>query len=376
MDDDDPPSDETEQNFEFEEITTMPMSDSHSGDLSSFQFRLEPSSSNSTSLTFPFTVVTSSSSSPSQSLNIINADYNNSNGRNNGTLVFRQQQQQPRLQFQSTNSISGAQKRKLSAQDPLLTTTTTTLSDSDQADPHIPTISKRPKLVINLYEPELGYEFGCLLKDDVTSVQMSHMIPYEEDYLLRALDREEIPFKVLHHLSPFLKWKRGHLLAQIRDYRRFSSGLRPQMAAQPIQKRNSISSRNNNNNSLATAGASRRSAPVITELTLRPTTQSILSDFEDIVGTCVKKWRRNKSTQSGSEDEEQQDDTDDELEDSDYDIDLIDGGGGDPEDDCNHLSYEQRLELEKELINKTSGPLCLDPSPKVNLIQNRIQFER
>src|SRR5687768_13063141 len=70
---------------------------------------------------------------------------------------------------------------------------------------------KRPRLLLNLYDEAVGYEFGALAADEVTVSSLSPLIPYSEDDLLRAVDAEELPSRVLKALEPHLIFRRGAL---------------------------------------------------------------------------------------------------------------------------------------------------------------------
>lgn len=365
--------DSSENNYEFEEITTMPLE----SDLHPFQLTPNSNSNSNSGLSFPFTVTTTGG--------VLTATVSTPSLTTNGGFILK-----PQNPLQSPPPASSAVKRKL-------TTKSMSLPEPLLSPDPPPPLQKRPKLLINLYETEVGYEFGALLPDHRSPSQMSHLIPYSETYLLRALDREEIPTKVLSHLAPILRWRRGHLLAQVRDYRRFSS------ATQVVPNKLGAKGRGAGVNSPHQYRVLKRSNPVVTEVVLRPCSASRLTDFESLLSRATKPgrghWKRarigtnsvpnlppsppaikggskflpnNRSRwPSSSEDENEEDSV---LEDSDYELELEEGGGGAKESGA--LSYEQRLELEKEFINKTSGPLCLHPSPKVARIQNRAQFER
>jgi hypothetical protein len=216
---------------------------------------------------------------------------------------------------------------------------------------------KRPKLLVNLYEESKGYEVGCLFDDNEEGLptddesKMSHMsklIPYSEDELLQCIDREEVP---LRHTLPNpgkhqeVVWNGGQVVAQIRDYRRFVERLK----------------------NLGGPNKKPCRVPTIKEVLLRPATQSILRDFNTLLEESVRDRESWLSQRQSLEQPDEEGDSDYEYE---VDVDASCGV------EANTLTHDQRLELEKEFVNRTGGSVCLDPSPVVGLIANRIQFER
>lgn len=248
-----------------------------------------------------------------------------------------------------------------------------------------PSKSKKAKLIVNLYPEEQGYSFGYHVPGS-NECSESHPIPYSERYLLESIDQEQIPHKVLCKLEDkdgvYLMRYRNQVVAEIRDYRKStsfpfdisSSTSSNNSHHQPSDNRNNNSTVMANGNLSSGSGGSDEKKPIVKQVMLRPTTESLLCDFDMLVEKAHQDrggWNTvlGQSKVSGDVTHLLGDGSDSECE---YEVDL----NASERPTCNYLSYEQRLDLERKFVNKTAGPLCLDPSPEVNLIANGTQYEK
>lgn len=256
-------------------------------------------------------------------------------------------------------------------------------SDDESAINIGPSKSKKAKLVVNLYSEDHGYSFGyCVPGSNEWSE--SHAIPYSERYLLDSIDAEQIPNKMLCKLEDregvYLMRYRNQVVAEIRDYRKSMSTSYASVTATIGRNNLSVQPTPNGNLSLVNGNITENESqkgqkkPVIKQVMLRPTTESLLCDFDMLVEKGLqdrKGWNAvfRQSFGSGDVSHLVPDGSDSEYE---YEVDL----DASQKNNCNSLTYDQRLELEKKFVNETAGPLCLDPSPQVGLIANRMQFEK
>ena len=206
---------------------------------------------------------------------------------------------------------------------------------------------RNPVLIVNLYAPKLGYTYCAYVPGEGVHPP-SHLIPYCEKYLLDSIDMGVIPTKLLTKLEErdgiYLIKNGNQVISEIRDYRRFPS--------------------------------TSRSKPVVRQVILTQSTQSVLADVEVVIEKSLadrrgwKKVRRLKEKErmknnrsesgSGSDSGSETDEEEERLNSKSHD----------------KLTYDERMEIEKSVVNATAGPICLDPSPAVGLITNRLQYSR
>lgn len=256
------------------------------------------------------------------------------------------------------------------------------LSIEDESDDETsvnvgPSKSKKAKLIVNLYPEEQGYSFAYQVPGS-DECSESHSIPYTERYLLDSIDLEQIPHKMLLKLEDregvHLMRYRNQVVAEIRDYRKSIPSQAPSVPRFVPQTVTSGSSNILLNGTLSRTNEQNSKKPVVKQVMLRPTTESLLCDFDQIVEKAHEDrggWNAvlRQSLVSGDLSHMSRDGSDSEYE---YEVDLE----ASQNNHCNFLTFEQRLELEKKFVNQTAEPICLDPSPQVGLIANRMQYEK
>ncbi|CAL8104562.1 unnamed protein product [Orchesella dallaii] len=250
-------------------------------------------------------------------------------------------------------------------------------SDDESAVNIGPSKSKKAKLVVNLYPEDEGYSFGYQLPGSKDCSE-SHVIPYSERYLLDSIDAQQIPHKMLCRMEDRqgvnLMRYRNQVIAEIRDYRKTML-----LPTQNLNSSSTLPSTVMNGSASSalingSASESEKQKPVVKQVMLRPTTESLLCDFDMLVEKALDDragWSAllRQSINKNDVSHLVADGSDSDFE---YEVDLEES----QLNKSNYLTYDQRLELEKNFINQTAGPLCLDPSPEVGIIANRIQFEQ
>ncbi|XP_074650481.1 uncharacterized protein LOC141905506 isoform X2 [Tubulanus polymorphus] len=149
-------------------------------------------------------------------------------------------------------------------------------------------------LVLNLYPGNEGY--SLMLRGRNGGDSETVRLPYEESEFLEYVDVEQLPpilVDLLERAQANIFYS-GCVIVEIRDYRRSTNNL--------------CDSRH---------------------VLLRPTTQTLLCDINNMT-----------------------------------------------HDDAFNWTQDEKFQLESQLLLATEEPLCLDPSPSVGLINNRIQYEK
>jgi len=260
-------------------------------------------------------------------------------------------QQHPPPPPANTNQPSSSSKRKDTRVPPD--------GPSSSSNPFIRN-SKRPKLVINLHESRRGYDVALKPpttedsddeEDDKTSLVplTSHTIPYTDyDPFLEALNHSSIPPSVTFEdkISSFpssLYGPGGTICAQVRDYRRFKERLKNLGRIARVPQRKNI--------------------------LLKPSPVSLEKDFQTILAQSVVDTMLYKAKALAQDGED--------FDDSDYEVESEEDEDDDERKRPATISYDQKLELEKEFINATGGPVCLDPGRggTVAALENRRQWE-
>ncbi|ERE65124.1 protein FAM48A-like protein [Cricetulus griseus] len=174
-----------------------------------------------------------------------------------------------------------------------------------------------PCLVVNLYAENQGY--SLLLKDKSGSFSEPFQLPYEVEKLLEYLDAEQLPSFLIDALekSPVNVFHHGCVIAEIRDFRPFSTGYPP---GEPGEDPTASSTESAVSSTVSSPAYQTR------HVLLRPTMQTLVSDVESITS------------------------------------------------DNRQWTQEEKLELESQLILATAEPLCLDPSVAVACTANRLLF--
>jgi hypothetical protein len=224
--------------------------------------------------------------------------------------------------------------------------------------------SEKALLIVNLYGGERnGYTFSAYLPEteleEAKTFVESHLIPYNETYLLDCVNTETVPIRLIAKLEKMngidLMRYRNCVICELRDFRRFPNAPSPQT-----------------------------NEPVCRQIILRPNNQTLLSDLDRLIEKGYEDRKMYKNMRAASNQASLEPPEVSALKrrrlnpDFPFDRDRVGNENevivlGDPNDD---LSLDQRLELEKRLVKETAGGLCLDPSKQVGLIANRAQYEK
>ncbi|XP_035313784.1 transcription factor SPT20 homolog [Cricetulus griseus] len=174
-----------------------------------------------------------------------------------------------------------------------------------------------PCLVVNLYAENQGY--SLLLKDKDGALIEPVSVPYVGQKLLEYLDAEQLPSFLIDALekSPVNVFHHGCVIAEIRDFRPFSTGYPP---GEPGEDPTASSTESAVSSTVSSPAYQTR------HILLRPTMQSLVSDVESITS------------------------------------------------DNRQWTQEEKLELESQMILATAEPLCLEPSVSVTSTGNTLLF--